>query len=40
MLVEKPWIDPDGSLAPPQRPGFGFELDEELVERHTVARFG
>ena len=40
MLVEKPWIDEDGCLAPPQRPGFGFELDEELVERYTVARFG
>jgi L-alanine-DL-glutamate epimerase-like enolase superfamily enzyme len=40
MLVEKPWIDDDGCLAVPDRPGFGFELDEELVERYTVARFG
>ena len=40
MLVEKPWIDRDGCVPVPQRPGFGFELDEELVERHTVARFG
>jgi len=40
MLVEKPWIDADGCLRVPDRPGFGFTLDEELVERHTVARFG
>ena len=40
MLVDKPWIDGDGCVPVPQRPGFGFELDEELVERHTVARFG
>ena len=40
MLVEKPWIDKDGCVAVPDRPGFGFTLDEELVERHTVARSG
>lgn len=40
MLAEKPWIDADGYLPVPDRPGFGIELDEELVERYTVARFG
>lgn len=40
MLLEKPWIDADGCVPVPDRPGFGFTLDEELVERHTVARFG
>jgi D-galactarolactone cycloisomerase len=40
MLTDKPWIDVDGCLAVPDRPGFGFELDEELVERCTVERFG
>ena len=40
MLVEKSWIDADGCLPVPDRPGFGFTLDEDLVERHTVARFG
>lgn len=40
MLVEKPWIDADGCLAVPDRPGFGFDLDEELIERYTIARFG
>jgi D-galactarolactone cycloisomerase len=40
MLVEKPWIDADGCIPVPDRPGFGFELDEELIERYTVARFG
>ena len=40
MLADKPWIDAEGCLAVPDRPGFGFELDEELIERHTVARQG
>jgi L-alanine-DL-glutamate epimerase-like enolase superfamily enzyme len=40
MLVEKPWIDAAGCLAVPDKPGFGFTVDEDLVERHTVARFG
>jgi L-alanine-DL-glutamate epimerase-like enolase superfamily enzyme len=40
MLVEKPWIDADGCLAVPDRPGIGVELDEELVQRHTVASYG
>jgi L-alanine-DL-glutamate epimerase-like enolase superfamily enzyme len=40
MLVEKPWIDADGCVPVPGGAGFGFTLDEELVERHTVARYG
>jgi len=24
----------------PDRPGFGFTPDEELIERYTVAHFG
>ena len=40
MLVSKPWIDSDGCLAVPDAPGFGFVLDEDLVERHTVLRAG
>jgi len=40
MLVSKPWIDGDGYLNVPERPGFGFELDEELIEHHTVATYG
>jgi len=40
MLVARPWIDADGCLALPDRPGFGIELDDEVVERYTVTRFG
>jgi L-alanine-DL-glutamate epimerase-like enolase superfamily enzyme len=40
MLADKPWIDSEGCLVVPDKPGFGIELDEDLVERHTVARFG
>jgi L-alanine-DL-glutamate epimerase-like enolase superfamily enzyme len=40
MISPKPWIDAEGCVALPEVPGFGFSLDEELVERHTVARFG
>ena len=39
MLADPPWIDADGCVQVPDRPGFGFDLDEELLERHTVARF-
>jgi L-alanine-DL-glutamate epimerase-like enolase superfamily enzyme len=39
MLADKPWIDADGCLAVPDRPGFGIELDRERVERYTVADF-
>jgi D-galactarolactone cycloisomerase len=37
MLVDPPWIDDDGYVPVPDRPGFGFELDEELLEHYTVA---
>jgi D-galactarolactone cycloisomerase len=37
MLAEPLLIDGDGYLAVPDRPGFGFELDEEAIERHTVS---
>ena len=40
MLVTKPWIDPEGYLAVPDRPGFGYELDEELIAHRTVATYG
>jgi L-alanine-DL-glutamate epimerase-like enolase superfamily enzyme len=40
MLAAKPWIDEAGCVPVPQAPGFGIELDEELVARHTVATFG
>jgi L-alanine-DL-glutamate epimerase-like enolase superfamily enzyme len=40
MLIEKPWIDRDGCLAVPDRPGFGIELDQEFVKRCTVERVG
>ncbi|MDQ6879632.1 MAG: mandelate racemase/muconate lactonizing enzyme family protein [Candidatus Dormibacteraeota bacterium] len=40
MLVAKPWIDAGGCLEVPDRPGFGFELDEERVDRYAVATFG
>ena len=40
MLVEQPWIDADGCLAVPDRPGFGIELDQALVDRCTVERTG
>ncbi|HET9780555.1 MAG TPA: mandelate racemase/muconate lactonizing enzyme family protein [Candidatus Dormibacteraeota bacterium] len=40
MLVEKPWIDAEGCLAVGDRPGFGFELDEELIAKHTASTFG
>jgi D-galactarolactone cycloisomerase len=40
MLVDKPALDAGGCVAVPDRPGFGVTLDQELVERYTVARFG
>jgi D-galactarolactone cycloisomerase len=39
MLAEPLGIDADGYVRVPDRPGFGFELDEERIERHTVAVF-
>jgi D-galactarolactone cycloisomerase len=40
MLVDKPALDAGGCVPVPDRPGFGVTLDQELVERYTVARFG
>jgi L-alanine-DL-glutamate epimerase-like enolase superfamily enzyme len=40
MLTVKPELGPDGCVAVPDRPGFGFELDHELIDRYTVASYG
>jgi D-galactarolactone cycloisomerase len=40
MLREPLSIDPDGCLAIADRPGFGFELDEDRISFHTVATLG
>ena len=32
-------IDDTGHVRVPDRPGFGFELDHERIEHHTVAVF-
>jgi len=37
MLAAPLWIDAAGRVAVPERPGFGFILDEEAVMHHTVA---
>ena len=37
MLAEPVRPNADGVLAVPDRPGLGFELDEEAVERYTVS---
>ena len=37
MLAEPVRPSADGLLAVPDRPGLGFELDEEAVERYTVS---
>jgi L-alanine-DL-glutamate epimerase-like enolase superfamily enzyme len=37
MLADPLWIDAAGRAAVPERPGFGFVLDEEAVAFHTVA---
>jgi L-alanine-DL-glutamate epimerase-like enolase superfamily enzyme len=39
MLSETLWIDADGYVPVPDRPGFGFVLDEERIAYHTVATF-
>lgn len=36
MLREPLTIDSDGAVRVPDRPGFGFELDEERIARHTT----
>jgi D-galactarolactone cycloisomerase len=40
MLREPLTIDANGQLRAPDRPGFGFILDEEQIEHYTVATFG
>jgi L-alanine-DL-glutamate epimerase-like enolase superfamily enzyme len=40
MLAERPWIDGDGYVHVPDSPGFGFLLDDERVDYHTVASYG
>jgi D-galactarolactone cycloisomerase len=40
MLREPLTIDADGKVHVPDRPGFGFELDEERIQHYTVASFG
>jgi L-alanine-DL-glutamate epimerase-like enolase superfamily enzyme len=37
MLMETLHVDPDGCVTMPEQPGFGFILDGEAIERHTVA---
>jgi D-galactarolactone cycloisomerase len=36
MLAEPLLADSDGLVTVPDRPGFGFVLDHEAIERHTV----
>lgn len=40
MLTEALRIDADGSVRIPDRPGFGFVLDEARIAKHTVACYG
>jgi L-alanine-DL-glutamate epimerase-like enolase superfamily enzyme len=40
MLAEQPWIDGDGYVQVPDRPGFGFVLDDERIDHYTVASYG
>ncbi len=40
MLRETLSIDPQGYVAVPDRPGFGFILDEDRIAHHTVGQFG
>jgi L-alanine-DL-glutamate epimerase-like enolase superfamily enzyme len=40
MLTQALRIDAEGSVAVPDRPGFGFLLDEERIAQHTVASYG
>ena len=35
MLAETLTIDEHGCLRLPERPGFGFVLDEDRIDRHT-----
>ena len=40
MLAEPPWIDSEGCVRVPDRPGFGFLLDHERIDHYTVASYG
>jgi D-galactarolactone cycloisomerase len=40
MLQETLSIDAQGDIAIPDRPGFGFLLDDDRIAYHTVAQFG
>jgi D-galactarolactone cycloisomerase len=40
MLAERLWIDGHGYVRVPDRPGFGFELDDERIDHYTVASYG
>jgi L-alanine-DL-glutamate epimerase-like enolase superfamily enzyme len=40
MLRETLSIDADGKLPVPDRPGFGFILDEDRIAHHTIAEYG
>jgi D-galactarolactone cycloisomerase len=40
MLQEPLTIDAEGMARVPERPGFGFLLDEERISRYTVATYG
>jgi L-alanine-DL-glutamate epimerase-like enolase superfamily enzyme len=39
MLMEPLTIGADGAVRVPDRPGFGFVLDEDRIKRHTVATY-
>ena len=36
MLKDPLRLDPDGQITVPQKPGLGFELDEEVVDRYSL----
>lgn len=40
MLAEPLRIDNDGAVCVPDRPGFGFVLDEDRIAAHTVSEHG
>ena len=40
MLIETLTIDAEGTVRVPDRPGFGFILDEDRIARYTVATYG
>lgn len=40
MLRETLAIDANGDIVVPDRPGFGYLLDEDRIAHHTIAEFG